>query len=108
MVCEGKVVRIVPFGAFIELEPGLDGLAHISQLSTKRVNRVEDVLSVGDIVSAKILEIDPEKQRISLSLKEVTTDKEEAEVQAFIEQQPDQEEDKVTIGEALKEVLDQE
>lgn len=104
-VCEGKVVRIVPFGAFIEIEPGVDGLAHISQLSTKRVNKVEDVLSVGDVVKAKILEIDPERQRIGLSLKELETDKEEAEVQEFLDQQPELE-GSITIGEAIKEAAE--
>jgi len=102
MVIEGKVMRIVPFGAFIELEPGVEGLAHISQLAPKRVNKVEDVLQVGQIVKAKILEIDPEKKRISLSLKEVEADQEKAEYQAYLEQQPAQEET-VTIGEAVQE-----
>jgi len=101
-VCEGKVVRIVPFGAFIELEPGLEGLAHISQLSAKRVNKVEDVLKAGQLVKAKILEINEEKKRISLSLKEVETDTEKAEYQAYLEQQPEKEEN-VTLKDALQE-----
>lgn len=102
MICEGKVARIVPFGAFIELEPGVDGLVHISQLANKRVNKVEDVLKAGETVKVKILEIDPEKQRISLSIKEAAADLESSEVQAFIEQQPE-EEASVTIGEILQE-----
>ena len=102
MIVEGKVMRLVPFGAFIELEPGVEGLAHISQLAAKRVNKAEDVLSVGQMVKAKILEFDPEKKRISLSLKEVEADAEKAEYQAFIDQQPEQEET-VTIGEVLQE-----
>ena len=51
-ICEGKVVRIVTFGAFVELEPGLDGLVHISQIAPTRINKVEDVLHVGDMVVA--------------------------------------------------------
>jgi len=62
----GKVKRITPFGAFVEIIPGKDGLVHISELDTKRVNRVEDVLSVGDEVNVKIIGIDNEgKIRLS-------------------------------------------
>lgn len=100
-VVEGKVLRIAPFGAFIELERGLEGLAHISQLAEKRVNRVEDILSVGQKVLTKVLEVDPEKKRISLSLKDVTADAEKAQVQEYLEQAKEAE--AVTIGDILKE-----
>ncbi len=66
----GKVMRTAAFGAFIQLEPGLEGLAHISQLAKFRVNKVEDVLQAGQEIPVKILEIDMEKKRISLSVKE--------------------------------------
>lgn len=59
-VYQGKVVRIAPFGAFVELVPGKDGLLHISQLSTSHVERVEDVLSMGDTVEVRVTEIDPQ------------------------------------------------
>jgi polyribonucleotide nucleotidyltransferase len=59
-VYQGKVVRIVPFGAFLELIPGRDGLLHISQVAPHRVERVEDVLQLGDEVEVKIIEIDPQ------------------------------------------------
>jgi len=62
----GKVKRITPFGAFVEIIPGQDGLVHISELDTKRVNRVEDVLRVGDEVNVKVIGIDNEgKIRLS-------------------------------------------
>lgn len=62
----GKVKRITPFGAFVEILPGQDGLVHISELDTRRVNKVEDVLSLGDEVKVKIIGIDPEgKIRLS-------------------------------------------
>jgi 4-hydroxy-3-methylbut-2-enyl diphosphate reductase len=99
-VVEGKVVRIAPFGAFIELEPGIDGLVHISQLSTKRVAKVEDVLTTGEKVDVKVIENDPEKKRISLSLKEIVSDKEKNEYETFLERQ--KEGSGVTIGEILK------
>lgn len=67
---EGKVVRMLPFGAFVELEPGIDGLIHISQISNKHVVKPEDELSIGDIIKVKILEINNENKKISLSKKE--------------------------------------
>ena len=69
-VVTGKVVQIKEYGAFVELEPGLDGLVHISEIAAKRVTNIADELSVGQTVSAKILEIDEAKRRISLSIKE--------------------------------------
>lgn len=100
MIVEGCVVRIAPFGAFIELMPGVDGLAHISQLSFKHVNKVEDVMEVGQEVKAKIIDIDFERKRLSLSLKDIMVDAEKAEYEAFIDQQPKS--DRVTIGDMLK------
>lgn len=67
---EGKVVRIVPFGAFVSLEPTIDGLIHISQVGIKRVAKVEDELAVGDRVRCKVVEVDTSKRRISLSRRE--------------------------------------
>lgn len=75
-VVSGKVVQIKEYGAFIELEPGLDGLVHISEVAHKRVTNIADELSIGQDVNAKILEIDKERKRISLSIKE-TLDAEE-------------------------------
>ncbi len=69
-IVEGKVVRIVPFGAFVALESTIDGLIHISQVSAHRIAKVEDELKVGDIVRCKVLEVNPEAKRISLSRKE--------------------------------------
>lgn len=68
-VLEGKVVQIKEYGAFVELEAGLDGLVHISEIANKRVENVFDELKVGEIVNVKIMEIDPDKRRISLSIK---------------------------------------
>ncbi|WP_206459085.1 bifunctional 4-hydroxy-3-methylbut-2-enyl diphosphate reductase/30S ribosomal protein S1 [Anaerovorax sp. IOR16] len=69
-VIKGKVVQIKDYGAFVELEPGLDGLVHISEVAYKRVTNIADEISVGQEVDAKILEIDKERKRISLSIKE--------------------------------------
>ena len=77
-IAEGKVVRIVPFGAFVELEPGIDGLIHVSQIATRRLERVEDELRVGDKVKAKIMEVLPAKRKISLSRRELLLDEQKA------------------------------
>ncbi len=70
-IVEGKVVRITDFGAFVELESGLDGLVHISQCALNRVAKVEDAVQVGQTVRVKVLSVDPEKKRISLSIRQV-------------------------------------
>ena len=80
-VVSGKVVQIKEYGAFVELEPGLDGLVHISEVAHKRVTNIADELSIGQAVDAKILEIDKERKRISLSIKE-TLDADAEEVSA--------------------------
>lgn len=67
----GKVVRFASFGAFVELEPGVDALVHISQISHKRIDKPEDVLKVGQEVKAKILEVNRDDEKIALSIKEV-------------------------------------
>ncbi len=74
VILEREVVRIRPFGAFIELEPGVDGLVHISQCALTRVEKVEDVLTVGQLVAVKVLAVDPEAKRISLSIREALAD----------------------------------
>ncbi len=76
-VVTGKVVQIKEYGAFVELEPGLDGLVHISEVAHKRVGNIADELTVGQEVSAKILEIDQERRRISLSIKETLDEADE-------------------------------
>jgi len=74
----GRVTKIVDFGAFVEIAPGVEGLIHISELSHERVNRVEHVVKRDEIVTVKVLNIDRERQRIGLSLKAMK-EKEEAE-----------------------------
>ena len=77
-IVEGKVVRIVPFGAFVALESTIDGLIHISQVGVRRIAKVEDEIKVGDIVRCKVLEVNTEAKRISLSRRE-----------AILEEQPE-------------------
>ena len=69
-IYEGKVTRVMPFGAFIEILPGKEGLLHISKMAKERVEKVEDVMNVGDMVTVKVTEID-NQNRINLSRKEL-------------------------------------
>lgn len=77
-IVEGKVVRMVPFGAFVELEPGVDGLVHISQIANKHVVKPEDELKVGEVINVKVLEVNPEQKKISLSKRQADAPVEEA------------------------------
>ena len=67
-IYEGKVTRIMNFGAFVEILPGKEGLIHISKIAKERIDKVEDVLHVGDEVKVKVVEID-DQGRINLSRK---------------------------------------
>ena len=73
------VVSITKFGAFVRILPGIDGLVHISEISNERVEKVSDVLKVGDEVNVKLLDVDFDKKRISLSMKALLNDDEQAE-----------------------------
>jgi len=67
----GKVVRLTDFGAFVELEPGIDGLLHISQMSSRPISRPDEMVSVGDELTLLVIRVDPNERRIGLSLKEL-------------------------------------
>ena len=68
------VVSLTKFGAFVRILPGVDGLVHISEISNDRVEKVSDVLKVGDMVDVKLLDVDFDKKRISLSMKALLND----------------------------------
>src|SRR5205085_7675421 len=72
-VVQGRISNIVDFGAFVDLD-GIDGLIHISELSWSHVNHPSEILSIGDTVSVKVLDIDRDRQRISLGLKQTQED----------------------------------
>ena len=71
-IARGKVTRTAKFGAFVELEEGIEGLIHISELSHSRVGRVTEVVKVGQEIEVKVLSVDPDQRRIGLSIKELT------------------------------------
>ena len=78
-VAEVKIVNLMPFGAFAEIVPGVDGLIHISQICEQKIQKPADVLSVGETVSAKITAIDEENKKVSLSIKALLVPEEAAE-----------------------------
>jgi ribosomal protein S1 len=82
-VYEGEVVNLTEFGAFVKLEDGLEGLVHISEISSERIDKPSDELSIGEKIEVKIIDSDIENQKIKLSLKEVEAD---AEVDAETEE----------------------
>jgi len=73
-VVDGRVTKIVAFGAFVEIYEGIEGLVHISELANRHVERPDEVVSVGQEVSVKIIEVDSERRRLSLSIKRVDGD----------------------------------
>ena len=89
-VASVTVVKLMPFGAFAEVLPGVDGLIHISQIANRRIGKPEDVLTVGDVVDAKITAIDEEKHKISLSIRALSAP---APVAAPVEEEVEEEKD---------------
>jgi small subunit ribosomal protein S1 len=84
-IVEGTVKRLASFGAFVELLPGVEGLVHISQISTRHIATPGEVLEVGQTVKAKILDINPEEKRISLSIREAESAKNRHDVESYVE-----------------------
>ena len=77
-VVEGTIARMTEFGAFVELEPGVDALLHVSQISREHVEKPSDVLSVGQVITAKVVDFNGEEKKISLSMKALEPAAEEA------------------------------
>jgi small subunit ribosomal protein S1 len=86
-VVAGKVTNVTDFGAFVELEEGIEGLVHVSEISREKVEKPSDVLKVGDTISAVVLHIDPHDRRIGLSIKGLKEKTEKAEIEKYISNQ---------------------
>lgn len=82
-VLEGKVKRLVDFGAFVEVKPGVEGLVHISQIANRHIGTPEEVLKVDQIVKVKVLDVDEQEERISLSIKALEQEQAEAEYKKY-------------------------
>ncbi|MGG1659626.1 30S ribosomal protein S1 [Brevibacillus sp. NRS-1366] len=105
-ITTGTVKRLVSFGAFVEVAPGIEGLVHISQIANRRVNTPGEVLKEGQEVQVKILDVAPQEQRISLSIRAVEEDRvEQAERASKREQQQFQQENNQPMGVTLGELF---
>lgn len=80
---QGTVKRIVSFGAFIEIEDGVEGLVHISQIANRHIGTPDEVLEVGQEVTTKVLSVNEEEKRISLSMKEIELDEEQGDIEQY-------------------------
>ncbi len=69
-IIEGTVVRLMPFGAFVEVEPGVEGLVHISEISKERINRPQDAVQIGQVMDVMVLKVEEAERRMSLSIKQ--------------------------------------
>ncbi|SHM74740.1 4-hydroxy-3-methylbut-2-enyl diphosphate reductase [Caldanaerovirga acetigignens] len=106
-IIEGKIVKLTNFGAFVELEPGIEGLVHVSQISDKRVATPKEVLKEGQTVKAKILNIDAKEKKISLSIKQALEEEKTAKKDAKKEEKilVAKDDFKVTIGDIFGDIL---
>ena len=98
---KGEVKKLLPFGAILAIDPELQGLLHVSEITEKRGVAVKDLVNIGDIMDVKIIGIDRDKKKISLSILALEKDKEATEVRNYLEQA--QSENAATIGDALDE-----
>lgn len=102
-VLEGTVRRLVNFGAFIELFPGVEGLVHISQIANRHIGTPEEVLEINQKIDVKILEVNEEDERISLSIKEIEQDQEQADVKNY---EKDEDHSGFQLGDVIGDKLD--
>jgi len=108
-IITAKVVRLAPFGAFVQLEPGVEGLVHISHLADRHVAKPEEVVTEGEEVNVKVLSVDKTDKRIRLSIREVAKEKQERESRDYsntMGQETDNE--IITIGDMVGNVFDKE
>jgi len=102
-IVTGKVTNVTDFGAFVELEEGIEGLVHVSEISREKVERPSDTLKVGDTVSAIVLHIDSHERRIGLSMKGVLEKTEKAEIEKYMSNQSPTSQ---TLGELIQEKME--
>jgi small subunit ribosomal protein S1 len=105
-VIEGQVTKLVPFGAFVRVADGVEGLVHISELADRHVDTAEQVVTVGENVQVKIIEVDSDRRRISLSIKQAGVEGAPVPVAEEIELESEEEEEKAPAEVAGKDVLE--
>ena len=82
---EGKIIKLTDFGAFMEIEPGFDGLIPMGELAEKRIERADEAVHTGDIVTVKVLRIDTKRKRISLSITKAKRDADNADIKKYVD-----------------------
>lgn len=97
---KGKIVKLTDFGAFMEIEPGFDGLIRMRELSPKHITKASEAVSVGDEVTVKVIHVDMDNKKVALSITKVQQDVEKAEYQDFLAKQDNT---AVTIGDEVNE-----
>ena len=105
-IVKAKVVRLAPFGAFVQLEPGVEGLVHISHLADRHVEKPEEVVTEGEEVDVKVLSVDRAEKRIRLSIREVAKEKQEQELRDYNKEKPQETGDVVTIGDMVGDLFE--
>lgn len=98
---KGKIVKLTDFGAFMEIEPGFDGLIRMRELSPKHITKASEAVSVGDEVTVKVIHVDMDNKKVALSITKVQQDAEKAEYQDFLAKQDNT---AVTIGDEVNEI----
>ena len=83
---EGKIIKLTDFGAFMEIEPGFDGLIPMGELAEKRIERADEAVHTGDVVTVKVLRIDTKRKRISLSITKAKRDADAAEIKKYVDE----------------------
>jgi|CZCA01.1.fsa_nt_gi (E)-4-hydroxy-3-methyl-but-2-enyl pyrophosphate reductase len=101
-IVKGTVTKTVDFGAFVQLEPGIEGLVHISQLADRRVERPDDIVSPGDEIAVKVISVRPRDHRIGLSLKEAQSEEEKRVYKKYADRSDSQ---GPTIGDVFGDIL---
>ena len=91
-IVKGEVKKLLPFGAILAIDPELQGLLHISELTEKRGVAVKDLVNISDVMNVKIIGIDTDKKKISLSVLAIQKDEEEQEVRNYLDNQDKEEE----------------
>ncbi|MBI5273706.1 MAG: 30S ribosomal protein S1 [Chlamydiales bacterium] len=107
-VVHGKVTKITAFGAFIELDNGIEGLVHVTELSDQSFEKVEDVVSIGTSVTAKVVKLDPEHKKISLSIKDYLVERNQVNRDDIVVSKPRDEKKKKSRDEEKKKTRDEE
>ena len=106
-VVEGRVTKIVAFGAFVEIYEGIEGLVHISELANRHVERPDEVVSVNQHILVKVIEIDSDRRRLSLSIKRVEGQVVEPMIKLEPEPKPDEDDQEEAVAEAIEEAVEE-